>query len=60
MKKHDLNVLLYRMLGSEDLVSRWWHTPNRHWLYRSPYAVWREDPKRVEDYILSFAYGDYS
>lgn len=60
MTKHDLNVLLYQILGSEEVVSRWWHSPNRRWDNRTPYAVWCEQPKQVQDYILGFACGDYS
>jgi hypothetical protein len=61
MKKHELNDVLYRMLGSEDLVSRWWHSPNKFWDGSTPYDVWRGDPQVVERYIMGFALGgDYS
>jgi hypothetical protein len=55
MKKHELNDVLYRMLGSEDLVSQWWHTPNKFWEGDTPYQVWTQDPLAVERYIMGFA-----
>jgi hypothetical protein len=61
MNKHDLNALLYRLLGSEELVSRWWHTPNKFWEGDTPYQVWTQDPLAVERYVMGFAMGgDYS
>ncbi len=61
MKKHELNDILYRLLGSEDLVSRWWHSPNKFWDNQTPYHVWTQDPVQVERYIMGFALGgDYS
>ncbi len=60
MSKVELNALLAELLGSEDLISRWWHSPNRHWDNRTPYDVWREQPKAVENYILSFCCGEHS
>jgi hypothetical protein len=60
MKKHELNDLLYRILGSEDLVAQWWHTPNKYWDGSTPYHVWTQDPQVVERYILTFVKGDYS
>ena len=55
MTKHELNDLLYQLLGSDDLVSRWWHTPNKNWDGRTPYSVWAENPINVEQYITYFA-----
>lgn len=55
MTKHELNDLLYKLLGSEDLVARWWHTPNRYWDGQTPYTVYTRDEKAVTDYVLFFS-----
>lgn len=54
MTKVELNDLLFTLLGSDDLVSRWWHTPNKNWDGRTPYSVWAENPLNVEQYITYF------
>lgn len=55
MTKHELNEELATILGSEDLVAQWWHSPNKNWNMESPYAVWTRDPETVEKYILFFS-----
>lgn len=56
MTKHELNDLLYQLLGSDDLVSRWWHSPNKHWNMETPYSVWTRNPEDVEKYITFFCF----
>lgn len=51
MTKMDLNALVVQILGSEELVSIWWHTPNQHWNGETPYQVWCWDPTLVETYL---------
>jgi hypothetical protein len=55
MTKVELNDTLFQLLGSEELVSRWWHTPNKFWDGDTPYQVWTKDPVQVERYIMGFA-----
>lgn len=54
MTKMELNDLLFTLLGSDDLVSRWWHTPNMNWGGRTPYSVWTREPLAVQNYITFF------
>lgn len=54
MTKVELNCLVVQLLGSEELMSTWWHTPNKHWNGETPYQVWLGDPESVEKYITSF------
>lgn len=56
LTKHELNDLLYSLLGSEDLVSRWWHSPNKNWNGETPYSVWSRNPEDVEKYITFFCF----
>ena len=56
MTKQELNERLFRILGSEDLVSRWWHSPNKNWNGETPYSVWSRSPKDVEKYITFFCF----
>ena len=56
MTKHELNNHLYSLLGSDDLVSRWWHTPNKNWNGETPYSVWSRNPEDVEKYITFFCF----
>lgn len=51
MTKMDLNALVVQILGSEELMSIWWHTPNHHWNGETPYQVWCWDPTLVETYL---------
>ena len=55
MTKSQLNSLLFQLLGSDELVATWWHTPNKNWNMATPYSVWIRDPESVEKYITFFA-----
>lgn len=54
MTKVELNRLVVELLGSEEAMCRWWHTPNHHWNGESPYQVWIRVPEVVEDYVTIF------
>lgn len=54
LSKERINVYLYKMLGSDELVTQWWHTPNKYWDGRTPAAVFVDDPQAVARYILTF------
>lgn len=56
MTKRELNDHLFALLGSDELVAQWWHTPNKHWDGRTPYSVWTTHPEDVEKYIKFFCY----
>ena len=50
--KERLNVYLYKMLGSDELVEAWWNSPNKYWDGRTPTLVYKTDPDSVFRYIL--------
>lgn len=54
MTKKELNNYLFALLGSDELVAQWWHTPNKNWNGETPYSVWNRNPEDVEKYILFF------
>ena len=46
------NIMLREMLGSEEMVERWWHTQNWHFKLEKPDIVLDYDPSAVYDFIL--------
>lgn len=54
MTKIELNLRLFQILGSDELVAQWWHSPNRYWDGATPYSIWTSDPQSVEKYINFF------
>ena len=52
--KAALNECLMAMLGSEQLVSRWWDSPNRSFDMKTPNEMWEEDYDRVRSYVVGF------
>mgnify|MGYP003333697247 FL=1 len=61
--KPQLNKMLYAMLGSWDLVDRWWHSSNKAFDGVTPNEIYWADEagrQRVAGYIISFVSGDYS
>jgi len=53
-KKRKLNIMLFTMLGSDDLVNRWWESPNLAFENKTPDQVYEEDEQQVIDYVLSY------
>jgi hypothetical protein len=53
-KKRKLNIMLFAMLGSDDLVNRWWESPNLAFENKTPDQVYEEDEQQVIDYVLSY------
>jgi len=37
--KEECNLLLYSMLGSRELVEKWWDSPNKNWNGEIPRSV---------------------
>lgn len=54
--KLENDTLLFAMLGSRELVEKWWHSPNKGFDNAHPADV---DPKRVQEYLISKAYGEW-
>lgn len=52
--KRKLNVFLFAMLGNDDLVNRWWESPNLAFENKTPNEVYEENEQQVIDYVLSY------
>jgi hypothetical protein len=52
--KRKLNVCLFTMLGNDDLVNRWWESPNLAFENKTPNEVYEENEQQVIDYVLSY------
>ena len=53
----ELNAKLLILLGSQELVNKWWNSPNRAFYKEYPRNAYQKDRKDVEayvDYMLSF------
>jgi hypothetical protein len=53
---NDLDEILLSLLGSPELVTQWWTSPNEHFKLDTPQQVWNTDPKAVAAYILDTYY----
>lgn len=53
-KKRKLNIMLFAMLGSDDLVNKWWESPNLAFENKTPNQMYEEDEQQVIDYVLSY------
>ena len=51
--KMQLDLVLMKMLGSQDLVDHWWVSPNKYFDLQRPIDVWHLDSDNVKNYILS-------
>jgi hypothetical protein len=51
--KDRLDEILFSMLGSQELVTRWWATPNKAFDMQPPEAA---DLMIVKDYIIWHAF----
>ena len=49
--KFKLNIMLYSLLGSIDLVSKWWDSPNKGFDGRKPNESTLEE---VYTYLIQF------
>lgn len=50
----DCSKILMALLGSPELVARWWNIPNKAFDLELPYDVWVKDSNKVKEYIYSF------
>ena len=51
--------ILYSLLGSNELVQKWWASPNRAFGDISPIEMWDRDKDRVKNYLLAQLSGEY-
>jgi hypothetical protein len=53
MEKIQLNKILFALLGSQELVNRWWESPNKAFDMKTPNEVWNSgEQQKVRDYLL--------
>ena len=60
--KSQLDAMLFAMLGSDELVRKWWHSPNLAFDDMFPKDVYDQDPngkQEISDYISAYADGAY-
>lgn len=60
MRITQLNLILLTVLGSTDLVEKWWNSSNKEFGLNTPREIFDKEPKRVIEYILTHTRGDYS
>jgi hypothetical protein len=51
--KERLDRLLLALVGTKELVERWWKSPNRAFYNQPPEVVFEESPCLVINYILN-------
>jgi hypothetical protein len=59
MDTEQYNRILYALLGSDELVKKWWVSPNRAFGDISPIEMWNRDKDRVKKYLLAQLSGEY-
>ena len=62
LSKKQLDAMLFAMLGSEELVHKWWVSPNKAFDDMFPKDVYYQDPngrQEISDYINAYADGSY-
>ena len=48
------DALLLALLGSRELVQRWWHSPNLNWQLETPENIFKNNPQQVYTYLLAY------
>ena len=51
--------ILHALLGSNELVQKWWSSSNRAFDDISPIEMWDRDKDRVKKYLLAQLSGEY-
>ena len=59
MDTDKYNRILYALLGSEELVQKWWESPNRAFDEMTPNEMLNRDKTRVKNYLLAQLSGEY-
>lgn len=60
MDTDKYNRILHALLGSNELVQKWWSSPNKAFDDITPIEMWDRDKDRVKNYLLAQLNGDYS
>ena len=59
MDTEQFNRILYALLGSNELVQKWWESPDRAFDEMTPNEMWNRDETRVKNYLLAQLSGEY-
>lgn len=59
-QKKAMDAILMALVGSQELVDRWWSIPNRAFEGKTPLEALAIDHRDVVEYLLSQTTGDYS
>ena len=59
MDTEQFNRILYALLGSEELVQKWWESPNKAFDEMTPNEMLNRDKTRVKNYLLAQLSGEY-
>ncbi len=55
----EAQLLLFSMLGDEELAMVWWNTPNKGFDGQLPSKVWNENSDKVMSYLYMCADGGW-
>lgn len=58
--KEKLDMILFALLGRQQLVDSWWTSSNKAFDDRAPISVYNECPGIVKQYLYNQLNGDYS
>lgn len=50
--KEKLDKFLLSLLGSEELVHKWWNSPNKAFDMKTPQEVFDRDKDEVKAYVI--------
>ncbi len=59
MDTDKYNRILHALLGSQELVQKWWASPNKAFDEMTPYEMLDRDKDRVKNYLLAQLSGEY-
>ena len=59
MDTDKYNRILHALLGSQELVQKWWASPNKAFDGMTPIEMLDRDKDRVKNYLLGQLSGDY-
>jgi hypothetical protein len=59
MDTEQFNRILHALLGSDELVQKWWSSPNKAFDDMTPNEMLNRDRDRVKNYLLAQLSGDY-
>ena len=54
-----LNLILLSLLGSHELVNKWWVSKNKAFDNQTPEKMLAKDPQRVIQYVKAQLSGEY-